>query len=158
GHQHGRDLTGRARVALGRMNRPLLVAHEDVADLFLVEERVVNRQDRSARIAENILYALVGQRLDHHFGARHLFHHRPLHLLIPEIKKGPRRAPARIADLAGGLPAPGDAPSYDYEANKVAHRSSTNSENCARTLPATRPSVKGQAARRRDRMDMAVSR
>src|SRR6516162_6381640 len=120
------------------------MAHEDVADLLLVEERVVNRQDRPARVSENILDPLVGQRLDHHFGACHLFHHRPLHLLIPEIKKGPRRAPARIADLVGGLSAPGDAPSYDYECqgNKIAHRSSVNSESCARTLPAQAPSVK----------------
>ena len=35
------------------MGRRLLVAHEDVADPRLLEQRVVDRQHRAARIAEN---------------------------------------------------------------------------------------------------------
>ncbi len=37
------------------MARALLVADENVLDLVLLENRVVNRKDRAARIAENVL-------------------------------------------------------------------------------------------------------
>ena len=60
GHQHAADLAGRARIALGRVHRALLVAHQDVLDLVLLEQRVVDRQHRAARIAEQVLDALVG--------------------------------------------------------------------------------------------------
>ena len=40
---------GRAGVALGGMGRALLVAHQDVADVVLLEDRVVDRQHRAAR-------------------------------------------------------------------------------------------------------------
>ena len=93
GHQHAADLAGRARVAFGGMHRALLVAHQDVADLLLLEQRVIDRQHRAARIAEKMLDALIGKRLDHHFGAGHFCRHRPLHSLalgiaVPGIKKG----------------------------------------------------------------------
>ena len=52
GHEHDADLAGGAGIALGRMHRALLVAHEDVLHLVLVEERVVDRQHRAAGIAE----------------------------------------------------------------------------------------------------------
>ena len=52
------DLPGRARVAVGHVRRALLVAHEDVADR-IVEHRVVRRQDRAARIAEDDVHALA---------------------------------------------------------------------------------------------------
>ena len=73
GHQHAADLAGRARIAFGGMHRALLVAHQDVLHLVLLEQRVVDRQHRAARIAEDVLDALVGERLDHHFGAGHFF-------------------------------------------------------------------------------------
>jgi hypothetical protein len=47
------DLARGRRVALGRVTGALLVAHEDVADLLGVEHRVVGRQDRAARDAED---------------------------------------------------------------------------------------------------------
>ncbi len=72
------DLAGRARVAFGRVHGALLVAHEDVADVVLLEHRVVDRQHRAARIAENVLDALIAQGLDHHLGAGHLSGHRRL--------------------------------------------------------------------------------
>ena len=37
----------------------------------LLEQRVVDRQHRAARIAEDVLDALIGERLDHHFRAGH---------------------------------------------------------------------------------------
>ena len=59
--------------------------------LVLLEHRVIDRQHRAARIAEEVLDALIGERLDHHFGAGHfpvrrrraavILRHRPLHTL-----------------------------------------------------------------------------
>ena len=74
-HQHAADLAGRARIAFRGMHRALLVAHQDVPDLVLREQRVVDRQHRAARIAEQVLDALIGERLDHHFGAGHFACH-----------------------------------------------------------------------------------
>ena len=71
GDQHAADLAGRARIAFRGVHRALLVAHQDVLHFVLLEERVVDRQHRAARIAEQVLHALVGERLDHHFGAGH---------------------------------------------------------------------------------------
>ena len=91
--QHAADLAGRARIAFGGVDRALLVAHQDVADLLLLKKGVVDRQHRPARIAEDMLGPLVGERLDHHFGAGHLFAHLSLRSLefwklVPGIKKG----------------------------------------------------------------------
>ena len=52
------DLAGRARVAVGHVRRALLVPHQDVADR-VVEHRVVGRQNRAARIAEDDVDALA---------------------------------------------------------------------------------------------------
>ncbi len=54
------------------MHGALLMAHQNVAHLVLVEQRVVDRQHRSAWIAEHVFDALVGQRPDHHLGTAHL--------------------------------------------------------------------------------------
>jgi hypothetical protein len=43
------------------MDSALLVAHQDVAQRILFEERIINRQDRAARITENDLDALIDQ-------------------------------------------------------------------------------------------------
>ena len=102
-HQHAADLAGRARITLGGVDRALLVAHENMANLLLMEQRVIDRQHRPAGIAENMPDALVLQSLDHHFGAGHF----SCHCLAPSlrraplyrIKKGPespsRRAPSK---------------------------------------------------------------
>ncbi len=63
-HQHDADLAGRARVALGGVHRAALLAHQDVAQRVLLEERIVNRQDRAAGIAEYDIDALIDERLD----------------------------------------------------------------------------------------------
>ena len=70
--QQNADLAGRAGVALGRVGRALLMAHENVPQLVLIEDRVVDRQHRAARIAEHDVDALILQRLDHHLRAGHV--------------------------------------------------------------------------------------
>ena len=72
GDERDADAAGRAGVALGRMDRALLVPDEDVADVVLLEQLVVDREDGAAGIAEHGVDALVLERLDHHPGARHL--------------------------------------------------------------------------------------
>ena len=71
GDEHAADLAGRARIAFGRVHRALLVAHENVLEPVLLEQLVIDGQHGAARIAENMLDALVGKRLEHHFRACH---------------------------------------------------------------------------------------
>jgi hypothetical protein len=80
--QHGADLAGRARIALGRMHGALFVPHQDVLHFVLLKQRVVDRQHRAAGIAKNVLDALIGERCHHHFRAGHL-RHSLLHSLNP---------------------------------------------------------------------------
>jgi len=70
GHQAHARLAGGAGVALGRMGRALFVAHQDVMQARLVEQGVVDRQDRAARIAEDGVYALIHQGAHDDLGAR----------------------------------------------------------------------------------------
>jgi hypothetical protein len=73
------------------VHRALLVAHQDVLDPRLLEDLVVDRQHGAAGISEQVLHALVGKRLQDHFGAGHFpvrrpgatcsFRHHPLHTL-----------------------------------------------------------------------------
>ena len=57
-------LAGRTGIAFRRMAGALLVAHEQMCSIvFLLEDRVIDRQHRPARIAEDVLDALVLQRL-----------------------------------------------------------------------------------------------
>src|SRR6185437_15530822 len=56
------DLVRRRRVALGRVAGALFVTHEDVPDRRRSHELVVERQDGSARQAEDILDSEVFER------------------------------------------------------------------------------------------------
>ena len=67
GHQHAAHFTSRAGVALGSMDRRLLVAHEDVPDRILLKQGIVNRQDCAAGIAEDNLDPLLDQGCDQRF-------------------------------------------------------------------------------------------
>ena len=67
GHQHTAHFTGRAGIALGRVDRRLLVAHEDVPDRILLKQGIVNRQDCAAGIAEDDFYPLLDQGCDQRF-------------------------------------------------------------------------------------------
>ena len=69
GHQAHADLVRAPRVAVGRVRRALLVAHQDVAHLVLLEQLVVDEQDRAARIAEDVLDAFFLQAADDDLGA-----------------------------------------------------------------------------------------
>jgi hypothetical protein len=76
GHQDDAGLAGRTGIALGSVDRALLMADEDVADALLLEQRVVDRQDRAAGIAEHHLDPEVGQGLDQNLRATQLGRHR----------------------------------------------------------------------------------
>jgi hypothetical protein len=91
-HQNDAGLTGRAGIAFGHVDRPLLVTHQNMANRVLLEQRIVERQHRTAGIAENNLNALIRQGLDDHFRTRHSV---PRHHLktFPIIPTGP--APTR---------------------------------------------------------------
>ena len=67
GHQHTAHFTGRAGIALGRVDRRLLVAHEDVPDRILLKQGIVNRQDCAAGIAEDDFNSLLDQGCDQRF-------------------------------------------------------------------------------------------
>ena len=58
-----------ARIAVGRVHGALLVAHQDVLDLVLLEELVVDVEDRAAGIAEDVLDAFLLQAADDDLGA-----------------------------------------------------------------------------------------
>jgi hypothetical protein len=60
-HQHHANLAGRACIPFGGMDGGLLVPHQDVAELVLLEERVIERKDGAAGIPENNLDTLIHQ-------------------------------------------------------------------------------------------------
>ena len=63
------DPAGHPRVPVGRMGAALLVADEDVAQLRVVAQDVVQRQDHAAGIAEEHVHALAEERLADDVGA-----------------------------------------------------------------------------------------
>jgi hypothetical protein len=82
-NQHDAGLAGRAGIAFGSMSRSGLVADEDVADLFMLEQRVVDRQHRAAGVAEDIFDPLTDQAFHQYVGAAALFAHFAIPLLLP---------------------------------------------------------------------------
>ena len=78
GHEIGRARAGRshadtdppgdARVAVGRVRTALFVTDQDVAELGVVAEDVVQRQDDTAGVAEEDVDALAEERLTEHVG------------------------------------------------------------------------------------------
>src|SRR5690606_37547711 len=79
GHQHAADLAGRARITFGGMHGALLVADQDVLDAVLLEQLVIDWQNRAARIAEDMLNALIGESFEHHLSACHCARHVTTH-------------------------------------------------------------------------------
>ena len=65
-------LSGRARIALRSMARALLVTHQDVLDIALLENLVIDRKHRAARIPEDVLDPVVLERTHDHRRAGHL--------------------------------------------------------------------------------------
>ena len=78
----------RAGVPVGGVDRTLLVTDKDVLQRR-VEERVVQRQHRAAREAEDDLHPLRQERLDDHLGAGD--RHRPV-LSLPVARTAPSEA------------------------------------------------------------------
>ena len=71
-HQHHAGQTGGARIALGGVAGALLVPHQDMLDLVLLEQLVIDREHRTTRIAEEMFDAMIDQRAHDHGGAGHL--------------------------------------------------------------------------------------
>ena len=71
-HQHHAGLAGRARIAFGGVAGALLVPHQDVLDVALLENLVIDRKHRAAGIAEQVLDAMIDERAHDHRGAGHL--------------------------------------------------------------------------------------
>ena len=103
--QRDADLVRRARIAVGRVHGALLVPHEDVLDLVLLEELVVDVEDRAARIAEDVLDAFFLEAADDDFGTREL-HGKSL-CLDDDVNVCPAHA-RRV--VPGRCKPPGDAP------------------------------------------------
>ena len=110
GHQEHTRLASRASVALGRVAGALLVAHQDVLDVFLLEKLVIDRKHGAARIAENMLDAVVLERPDHDLGAGHLVLAVIVVLVVhcpgPVLLPSRRRFPGRLSLLRAIKKAP----------------------------------------------------
>src|SRR6185437_8883350 len=63
---------GGARITFGGMTGALLVPHQDMLDLALLEQFVIDRKHRPAGITEDVLDAMIDQRAHDHGCARHL--------------------------------------------------------------------------------------
>ena len=149
GDQHAAHLAGRARIALGGMDRALLVADQDVLDHLLLEDGVIDRQHRAARIAEHVLHALIGEGRDHHFGAGHFLASslnsapKP----VPKLKKGLKSPRLRtVRPRMADQPPPTVRLPTTTEAlgNKIAHINRLSAFRCAfyTARPAWRSSQK----------------
>jgi len=53
------------------MDSAAFLAHQNVLQFVLGEERIVNGKDGTARIPEDDVNALIGQSFDHHFRTGH---------------------------------------------------------------------------------------
>ena len=68
-HQHHARLAGGARVTLCSVRRGLFVTNKNMLDPFLLEQRVINREHRAARIAKDDFHAEIDKRLNEDFGS-----------------------------------------------------------------------------------------
>ena len=76
GHQCDADLFGTACEAVGGMDRCLLVAHQHVPNLVLLEQCIVEKEDRAAGVTEDVLDLFFLKAPDYNFGSGQ--HHRVL--------------------------------------------------------------------------------
>ena len=74
GYQNNAGFTGGAGVALSRVGRGLFVANQDVADVILLKDLIIDRQDSTARIAKYGIDALIFQGFDDDLCTRHTGH------------------------------------------------------------------------------------
>ena len=88
-HQRDADLLRRARIAVGRVDRALLVADQHVLDARLLEQLVVDVEDRAARVAEDVVDAFFLQTADQDFRTRQ-FHDVHASSVCPSRRRGER--------------------------------------------------------------------
>ena len=62
-------LIARARIGIGRVHGGLLMAYQNVLKLVLLEDFVVDEEDRAARIPEDVLDSLILQTSNDDLGA-----------------------------------------------------------------------------------------
>ncbi len=62
-------LTGCPRVPICHVCRCLLVAHQDMLDLILLEQRIIDVQDRSTRVTKDVFNAFILKGTDQHVSA-----------------------------------------------------------------------------------------
>ena len=106
-------LAGRAGIAFGGMAGTLLVADQNVLTVVLLEQLVIDRQHRAAGIAEDVLDAVVLQRLDHHFGARSFRGGRLRRVRCSSIvafRRSPRQACASFPSVSSNKKGPSREP------------------------------------------------
>ena len=72
GDEQNTHLAGGTGIAFCRMAGTLLMTHQHMLDVILLENRIINRQNRAAGIAENRIDALILQSGNHHFRSGHL--------------------------------------------------------------------------------------
>jgi hypothetical protein len=70
--KHHTGFAGGPCIALGHVDGTLFMANKDVADVVLLENLVIDRQDRPAGIAKDDLDPLILQGLNHHLCTGHL--------------------------------------------------------------------------------------
>jgi hypothetical protein len=131
-YDHDPRPAGRARIAFRSVDRSLLVSDENVLEVLGSEQRVVDGKNRAAWVSENVLYALVLQRTNHHLGAAQfdspfagrdagaaqccliLVHDRHSSLLGPEKRKGRCRPLVTSRRSETRSPSPAQRPSNKY--------------------------------------------
>src|SRR6202043_3817175 len=137
----------------------LLVPHQDVLDIALLENLVIDRKHRAAGVAEDVLDAMIDQRPHDHGCAGHLvrivalvahgllrmrFSARLVRFVLRKIKRGPR-GPMHTARMWMALAIPGGAPGYDDDkefGNFITHIGARTSQRLRGTYC---PSSKSQA-------------
>ena len=107
-HEHDADTTRRAGVTLRGVYGALLVTHEHVGNLVLLDQLIVDRQNRTAWIAEDVLDALILQGLQDHLGTVHCTCHRlaPRGYHVHPAGNRPQGGTTRLGERQGSTPAP----------------------------------------------------
>lgn len=70
GHQYGTWFSGRSGIAVGHMDRRLLVPYQNVLDFVLPEQRIINMKGCTTRIAVYVFDTFILKGPDQHIGAR----------------------------------------------------------------------------------------
>ena len=69
--QHNADFARRPGITFRHMDRATFLAHENMLELVLLEDRVINWQHCAARIAEHGIHTLIYESFDNNFSAGH---------------------------------------------------------------------------------------